>query len=273
MLFLFKGLGFLLGTYPLYRAWQANRSTSLVHAIRWAVAAWLFWGLAGWTEGHVPETRYAALCVTGCAAVAVLGARRPGAGPWNFVVAGLLAVLLLPFAESWVTGKPFVLDTARGLFLGATLAVGIVNYLPTRFAGAAILLALGCVLEVVVLTAPNHDVSVWFLNQPGLTLWPCLVSLAAYGLARSRVESAAEFDQLWLDFRDRFGFVWGQRLREQFNNAARHASWPVILRWQGLRLLPGSALPESSVQDEILDTLRALMKRFGPEDGSPSARC
>lgn len=268
MLFLLKGLGFLIGTYPLYCAWKANRATSLLHAVRWGVAAWLFWIIAGWTTERVPETRYVALSVTGCAAVSILGARRPGAGPWNFVVAGLLAVLLLPFAESWVTGNLFVLDTARALFMSAVLAVGIVNYLPTRFAGAALLLALGCTLEIAILTAPSHGVSVWFLNQPGLALWPCLIPLAAYSLACSRVAPAAEFDRLWLDFRDRFGFVWSQRLREQFNNSARHAGWPVILRWQGLRLLPGSALPESAVQDEILDTLRALMKRFGPETGS-----
>jgi hypothetical protein len=39
--------------------------------------------------------RYLALCLTGCVGVAVLGARRPGVGAWDFVLLGLLAVLLL----------------------------------------------------------------------------------------------------------------------------------------------------------------------------------
>ena len=81
----------------------------------------------------------------------------------------------------------------------------------------------------------------------------------------NQAPAASEFDGLWLGFRDRFGFVWGQRLREQFNISAKHAGWPTILRWQGLRLLPGQSLPAPETQSEMLTTLQALMKRFGQE--------
>lgn len=269
MLFLLKGLVLLAAGYVLYCAWQANRHTSLRQAMTWAVGAWGGWLLAAVAElvrgDNVPEMRYVALCLTGCAGVAVLGARRPGVGPWNFVVAGLLAVLLLPFAEGWVTGKPLHLDGVRAVFLGATLAVGVLNYLPTRLTGAALLLALGCACEIAVLTAPAHWLSMAYQDDPYLNGWPGLIPWFGFAAVRLSASPASEFDRLWLDFRDRFGLVWGQRLREQFNNAARHAGWPVVLRWQGLRLTPGAALPAAVPQDEIVTTLRALLKRFGPE--------
>ena len=54
---------------------------------------------AAWPGSRVAALGYTALSLTGCAGVAVLGARRPGVGPWNFVLLGLLAVMLLPLAE------------------------------------------------------------------------------------------------------------------------------------------------------------------------------
>jgi hypothetical protein len=92
----------------------------------------------------------------------------------------------------------------------------------------------------------------------GLAPW------AAYERIVRQPRPPAEFDRLWLDFRDRYGLFWAQRLRDQFNRAAANAGWPAYLRWRGLRLRPGSALPAPAVQTEMLGALRALMKRFGP---------
>jgi hypothetical protein len=44
----------------------------------------------------------------------------------------------------------------------------------------------------------------------------------------------------------------------------------MVLRWQGLRLLPGASLPDAHTQEEIVNTLRALMKRFKREEDDPS---
>ncbi len=258
------GVVLVLGAYPLWRAWRGSRRTSLAHAVAWAVAAWAAWGgrtaaaLAAGRAGDSPTAGYLALCLTGCAGVAVLGARRPGVGAWNFVVAGLLAVMLLPLAESLRAPDP-ALEPLRILFLAATVAVGILNYLPTRLAPPALLLGLACALEILALAGsiePDPRFTGWLL---ALTPW---VAFAAW---QTRGRPAAEFDRIWLDFRDRFGFLWGQRTREQFNRAAANAGWPVVLRWQGLRLRPGSALPEPEVQARIVEALRALLKRFGEE--------
>jgi hypothetical protein len=43
-----------------------------------------------------------------------------------------------------------------------------------------------------------------------------------------------------------------------------------VLRWPGLRLLPGASLPDAETQQEIVNTLRALMKRFKREEDDTS---
>lgn len=255
----------LTGVYPLLAAWRGNRRTSLVQAVQWAMMAWAAWGasLAAtlWPGPLDVTARYVALSLTGCAGVAVLGARRPGVTAWNFVVVGLLAVLLLPLLEGLEHLSP-----PRVFFLGATVAVGLLNYLPTRLAPAVLLLALGCANELLILLEYEMATEM---------LWACRFFLAispwiALARAKAGARSRSEFDRLWLGFRDRFGLVWGQRLREQFNRSARHTGWPVHLGWRGLRRLPGTERELSlEEQKELVATLRALLKRFGPEETTP----
>jgi hypothetical protein len=254
------------GLYPLGRAWVANRDRSLAHAVLWALAAWAAWVgalLAGlsWPRPEALTLRYLALCLTGCAAVAVLGARRPAFRAWNFVVVGLLAVLLLPVAEG--LGHPR-LHWPNMIFLLGTLAVGLLNYLPTRLAPAVLIFVLGCGIEFLELipgaTGDGFAQQVLPFGDVLLAVSPW-VALAQFGRGSP---APSEFDRLWLDFRDRFGFVWGQRLRDQFNRAAANAGWPVHLRWRGLRLRAGTELPPDDVQTRIVETLRAMLKRFGP---------
>jgi hypothetical protein len=255
----------LAGLVPFALAWQANRRTSLRHAVLWAVAAWLGWGAAlalGDTAAPgVEPGRYLALCLTGGAGVAVLGARRPHVGAWNFVVVGLLGVMLLPLAESLVIGTDPV-DPLRIVFMAATAGVVVLNYLPTRAGPAAVLLGAGCAGEMVLLFAPG-----WIAPSAGWGFHLLILAVPWVGwLAwrRPRTE-AAPFDRLWLDFRDRLGLLWGQRAREQFNHAAAHAGWPVQLRWRGLRRVgPGAISTEA--QQEMVRTLRAVLKRFVPAD-------
>jgi hypothetical protein len=82
-----------------------------------------------------------------------------------------------------------------------------------------------------------------------------LVPWLAYLAPGPRDQNAVE--KLWFGFRDRFGFVWGERLREQFNRSMSHAGCPLHLRWRGL---VGQTNPETGAK--AVETLRALMKRF-----------
>jgi hypothetical protein len=208
------------------------------------------------------------LSLTGCAAIAVLGARRPGVHAWNFVVVALLAIELLPLAESLLTAGSLRLNLSCLLCLGGTLAVGVCNYLPTRFAPAACALLFGCALELgALVTAPGTGQEPRSILEAGWIAIACTPWIA-YASVRSSPAAPSEFDRLWLGFRNRFGLVWSQRLREQFNRSAANAGWPVLLRWQGLRLLPGTPPPQPAAQSLMLATLRALLKRFGPEQAS-----
>jgi hypothetical protein len=261
------GLFFLTSAYPLAVAWRANRRTALFQTVNWAVVAWAAWGWSmyadfAWSATSAAAVRYFALALTGCAGIAVLGARRPGVGAWNFVLVGLLAVWLLPLAEQALSGGQLQLAGPRTLFVAGTLAVIVLNYLPTRLGPAALLLALGCAAAFVTVA----DAESWMghirqLLVAGHTLLAAAAWLA-YQMRRCPVRS--EFDRLWLDFRDRFGLLWGQRMREQFNRAAANAGWPVVLRWQGLRTADGVPPPEATVA-----VLRALLKRFWMEPDGP----
>lgn len=247
---------FLSAAYPLACAWRANRRTSLTHALAWTVAAWLGWGIAlALDEGG---TRYLALCLVGCAEVAVLGARRPGVAAWNFVVGGLLVVLLLFWAEGVLVGGTVQLGGVRTVFLMGMLAAGMLNYLPTRLAPAALLLGGGSGLEIYGLQtgeASLRDVAAGLVLAAPWAAW----------VATPVRRSGPAFDGHWLDFRDRYGFVWAQRLREWFNNAAHHAGLPVELGCQGLRPTAGVAPVDEATRAAALSLLLALMKRFGPE--------
>jgi hypothetical protein len=263
----FSGVLFLSGAYPLWRAWRANRHTSLLQAVNWAVVAWAAWGLVllAVPLRQAPAggpISYLALCLTGCAGVAVLGARRPGVGAWNFVVVALLAVMLLPLAESMVVGRSLQTGS-RLVLLGCTLAVGVINYLPTRLGPAALFLAAGCAAEALTLaTSDTRDGKLMVLTGRVLI---ALAPWVAFTAMRLRPPPVSEFDRLWLDFRDRFGLFWGQRVREQFNHSAAHAGWPLYLRWRSLKWTAGPSLPEAATQEAPVAVFRALLKRFGSE--------
>lgn len=262
---------FFIGYYPLARVWWGNRHTSLLQAVNWSIAAWTAWFLCQGIPRPadaigIEAPRYVALSLTGCAGVAVLGARRPHVGVWNFVVLGLLAVMVLPLIEKMMIGAES-LDPLRKLFLTATLALGVLNYLPTTLAPAAICLGLGCTGEMFMLVDPTWSQR---LEVPSAAFIALVPWAGWWGWSRT-APSPAEFNRLWLDFRNRYGLVWAQRVREQFNRSAMHSGWPIILYWQGLVRVAHAALPDLEMQQEILATLKAILKRFMPdeEDKSP----
>jgi len=250
----------LAGVCPLTKALRANRTTTLRQPLGWALFAWSAWIGVAWLRLLRPGmderlAAYGALCLTGCSGVAVLGARRPGASAWNFVVAGLLAVLLLPILNGMGELR---LEPAQEIFLAGTLLVAVLNYLPTRLGPEAVAAAVGCGWEMMRLlgwTAPTR--SPWLgLFLLALTPWTGWMALA-WGTATT------EFDRLWLAHRNRFGFVWGQRTCEQFNRAAYHAGWPVVLRWNGLHATAAEPIPDPAA---LAAMLRAVLKRFSFEE-------
>ena len=181
-----------------------------------------------------------AVALTGCAGVAVLGARWPGAAAWNLVVVGLLAVLALPLAEAVALGTTVRPGTMRIIFLSSLVLVTVVNYLPTRLSSAAVLVGVGAGAAVhsIIDAAPLGEFVAWCL---GLAPWFGWLGV------RSRYP-----DRQWETFRDRYGLVWGLRLKDQFNRAAANAGLPCVLGWTGMKW-------ENEKGREIF---AALVKRF-----------
>ncbi|MBM3994354.1 MAG: hypothetical protein FJ303_09415 [Planctomycetes bacterium] len=250
------------GFVPLALAFWNERATSLSHALLWTMLTWTAWGAVFlWESIEQTRTdtgRYIALCLVGCAGIAVLGARRPHVAAWDFVVLGLLSVMLLPLVEAALVGTES-LGGLRVIFMTGAIAVGILNYLPTRQAVTAIWLFAACSAEIALVHGwVPSEMNVLAMDLPlAFTPWLAWLSVAL------RPSAESEFDSVWLDFRDRWGFVWSQRVHEQFNNAAHHAGWPIVLTWFGLM----HENDDRPLNDPVyVDTLRKALQRF-VEDG------
>jgi hypothetical protein len=246
---------------PLAAALYANRSTSLLHAVVWTWLAWVGWGLA--LGSTAKAWIYAALGLTGCAGVAVFGARWPGAAAWNLVVCGLLAILGLPLAEGALFGTSVQLGTLRATFLAGMIGVIVINYCPTRLGVGALMLAVGAGREIYRLLVEVEDHHAGFKTAEVVLLAPWLAwGGVVFGRVRDAHSPRSAAERLWLSYKDRFGLVWGLRLREQFNRAANSSSLPVVLTWTRLRPTAGAA-PPAEKDSPVYETLAALMKRFG----------
>jgi len=264
-------LVFVTDVFPFWRAVRAHRGTTLVSSILWGFAALMAWITAVLIDVLQPKLEstlpgYLALGLTGCASMAVLGARRPGAGAWNFVILGLLAVMLFLWLEGRLAEDDLILQRVRTVFLASTVTIGVLNYLPTRLAAASVLLALGCAGELSIISGSESLQKALVPARNFSRLMVALVPWVAYARLRWQHLPGPEFDKLWLRFRNNYGLVWAQRLREQFNQSVKHSNWPVILRWQGLCVIPGERPASDEDRQEMLANLRALMKRFEPPE-------
>jgi hypothetical protein len=179
------------------------------------------------------------------------------------VVLGLLAVTLLPLAESAFLHGTTQIAGNRLILVAAVIGAGVLNYLPTRLAPAALMVAVGCGVELLIVMDPEDAASRWTRIAPVSRFLLAFSPWAAFFALRRRPTVGLSVDEVWRDYRDRFGLMWGQRLREQFNRCAANAGWPVHLYWQGLRRLPGAPQPSPDEQEAIVNTMTALMKRFG----------
>jgi hypothetical protein len=259
------GVILLAGALPMFRLCSANRKTTLIHAAAWATVAWTAWLLVLFVpnESAVTMLRYVALSLTACAGIAVFGARRPGAGPWNFVVLALLVLNLSPLAEGALTGRDIFPGELRAICLAGTLFVGTVNYVPTSFGVAALTAMAGSTCTLLSFFYPNSELAVnsgmSLVGNACIAVTPWLAYLATF---KRRDPSQCMPDKLWLEFRDRFGFVWAERLREQFNRASVHSGLAVRLGWRGLELLNAEKSTNAAVEVEAAGILRSLMRRF-----------
>ena len=254
------------------------RGTTLVAPIAWALSAvGMLVVSATYGPRDTPADHYlgyAAAVFLLAPGLAVLGAKRPQSGAWQFIVATFLGILMLPVLNGLAAG--LAAPQPHALFRWLTLAVflvGAFNYLPTiqflpimtTWLGVGMLLGV-CIPGNFGRTAAADTLALLCLNI-GLAV--------AWVLARRRRRAASGLERLWSDFRDAYGTVWGVRVAERLNVAARRHGWPVTFAWRGIRpaepddtenppdslpmeLFKSSAAPWNGPQAELEEGLRRI---------------
>ena len=272
------------------------RQTTLLAPARWAIAAVL--GIVAVeiaAASFLPITRsdivaalrFAAATATVCPVVAMLGAKRPQNRAWQLVVLSLWIILVLPAFGMLLLrpGGNLEIHWLRLVLLAALIAIGLLNYVATRFGLGAILVALGqsSLLEEYLGTAwiPHSEARV-----------AIAMSLIALGIAvlyspLCKPQPATDLlKPVWRDFRDWFGAAWALRVAERVNATASGSGYTARLVWNGYSfearpeandehsiarrndVTEASVRPEASeAQLTLLErTLRSMMRRFVSDD-------
>jgi hypothetical protein len=261
----------LVGIAILLRARGRLRGTTLTAAWGWALASVIALttvavGLAtvfqNWPIESQQALNFAAATTTFCPLMAVLGAKRPQHRAWQWIVLALWVVLSLPAGEWLLFHRGAEVHAARSWFLVILIAVGTLNYLPTRFWLASLLFAVGEVVLLAEFLPGGHLV---VRLSPHLALGSLVSALAAAAwLSGRRAADAEPLNRLWRDFRNLIGMVWAFRVAERVNFLAEHLEWNVRLRWPGFQTINGRT--EQAVTPEIRDTvtknLRSMLLPF-----------
>ena len=269
-------------------AWFVRGSTAVPAAL-WSAAASLFFAMTTLQQATenldiatlgIYRVVVAALSV--CPVMSLLGAKRPQHGVWQFIVGTLAAVLALPAASAILIhpGSLPDLHILGRFFLPVLVIVGWMNFMGTRRAVAATLVAVGhfgliwpllpgIQLEGA-LPQPTRDLAAISCMTAGGFL---AMSQALFARLRRRLalndrmklqRENAEFEYrvntCFLALRETLGAAWTLRLAERFDQIAGRHGWPVRLTFQGLQMQEES--PEASWEPDALRALEALMKRF-----------
>jgi hypothetical protein len=262
---------------PWLAGWTGALGTALRPALVWGALAVALSGIAQLVALSEPlaagrpltgRLTYLAVVALLAALISVLNARTPGGRVW----AGLMVILLVVFTIPWLEepgrmhragGTPYLqLDPPWTLFYALLVVVGVTNYLPTRYGGAAACLGLLFAVEYLGLTRTD-----WTLERRA-TVWEWVswtLALSVRIAHRNARQPGAEgrFEAVWIWFRDHWGVVWALRVSERFNREAALAGWPLRLRWFGLEPVDspasGRAMPAPALAET---TLRGLLRRF-----------
>jgi hypothetical protein len=272
------------------------RQTTLLAPARWAIAAVLgivtveiaaATFLSANRSDIVAALRFAAAAGTVGPVVALLGAKRPQNRAWQLVVLSLWIILVLPAFGMLLLrpGGNLEVHWLRLVFLAVLIAIGLLNYVATRFRSGAILAALGqfSLLDEYLGTSwlPHGEARV-----------AVALSLIALGLALlysplCKPQPATDLlKPVWRDFRDWFGAAWALRVAERVNATASGSGYAARLVWNGYSfearshadnqhsitrrndVAEESIGPESSEEHIFVleRTLRSMMRRFVSDD-------
>jgi len=254
---------------------RAIRGTTLVGPWWWALAAVIAWSaaevitslLAVEQVGLLAPWRLAAMVLSLCPAVSLIGAKRPQHAAWNFVVLALWCILALPAAENALLhpGQKLVIGDASGWLLWILILLGPINFVPTRFWLASLLVAVGQSLALSTHLPLFARPLIAQAEVAGLALCGLGIISAAIA-ARRKTIAVNPYDVLWLDFRDSFGLFWSLRVQERINAAATQRNWNLELAWGGFVLKPDAPAKDGDFDPALRTALKGLLRRFVSHD-------
>ncbi|HBU37881.1 MAG TPA: hypothetical protein DEB70_08755 [Planctomycetaceae bacterium] len=269
-------------------AWFVRGSTAVPAAL-WSAAASLFFSLSTLQQATenldiatlgIHRVVIAALSV--CPVMSLLGAKRPQHGIWQFIVGTLAAVLALPAASAILIhpGSLPDLHILGRFFLPVLVSVGWMNFIGTRRAVAATLIAVGhfgliwpllpgIQLEAALLQPARDLVAISFMTAGSFLalsqavfarLKRKFVLADGVQLPLDNLQFEYRVNTCFLALRETLGAAWTLRLAERFDQMARRRGWPVQLTFQGLQMQEEPR--EASWEPDALRAMEALMKRF-----------
>jgi hypothetical protein len=220
--------------------------TTLGSAWAWAAMAFAAWS-ATWISDHglrfasnsvADHLWYGTAVLALCPAIAVLGSRRPGTRVWTwFIQVPLLLVLGWPVLSLWLQGsevRGLQLETPQLMAYLLVLVMGAGNYCGTKFTIPVLGFSTAC---AVLAISSSEATPIWLANRDWTRLAStCLLvmsMLLAGRMDRERAATHDRFDDLWLDFFNAFGVVWGRRIQDRINFIAEKERWPARLELHG----------------------------------------
>lgn len=207
--------------------------------------------------------RYAAGTVTLLPVISVLGAKRPQALLWNYIVASLWIVLLLPAAEVLLL-KPqqtFEIYAFGPWLIAGLIFLTVIHYAGTRmtmlglFVAAAQILYLGPHLPIF----PLPELPTLQVAASALLFIACV-----WGALFAVRKGEENFDRVWTRFQSGYGTAWSLRIIQRLDELQARSGWCVRLGFYGVEATDPSASPEKIEQSRraLARAFRSLMLRF-----------
>ena len=257
----------LLQGIALYGA-KRLRGTTLMVPCLWAATAaacllLLAYGGAQFEVGlGLAVLRFAVAAGTLCPVIAVLGAKRPQDRGWQWVVASLWLVVLWPAAQTLANpaGPTVEIITPWRMFIVALIAMGPLNYLPTRHWLASLFVAGGQLL-LFSRYLGVYEPADWFPLAMICFMVAAVAILVRRGGGVPREGGLIAQNQRWLVYRDAFGAFWGLRVLQRVNETATLRRWPVRLSWAGFDKVDDTELTDAQLV-EINQSFDTLLRRF-----------
>lgn len=265
-------IGMILAWRALIRLPASLKLTTLVPAANWGLAAATLWTMT-WLADHVlrwisksaaDHLWYACAVISLCPAIAVLGSRRPGSRVWTwFILIPMLFALGWPVMTLWIQGsdiRGLQLETPQLVGYLLVLVMGTGNYFGTRYTLPGLLFVIGNVINVL---SSSVICPGWLSDRWWVRLWAtaCVVQAILMAGRKDNIPSTVNdrFNQLWFDFFDQFGIVWGRRIQERVNFIAVKEGWPARLELHGVQW---TTEPDPETEARLEHTFRWLLRRF-----------